>query len=121
MAAQFQIAVDTVEGRMSSSSKNTVLLTEEDHQAFNVLSIAFQLELHPIGPVERPLFSQIVLSAWNMERANRLEAILAASRGIDPLVDGANAKALKRMGLVSEGFSPAEMRDRPHKTTHFVT
>lgn len=99
MAAQVQIAVDTVEGSMSSSSKNTVLLTDEDHQAFNVLSIASQLELHPTGPVERPLFSQIVLAAWNMERANRLEATLAASSGVDPLVDGANAKTLDRIAI----------------------
>ena len=77
-------------------AKQAVLLTEEDHQAFEALTVAFRFELHPAGPVERALYTQIVLAAWNIERANRLEAALAVD-GIDPLLSEANEKTLARI------------------------
>ena len=77
-------------------AKQAVLLTDEDQQAFEALTVAFRFELHPAGPVERALYTQIVLAAWNIERANRLEAALAVD-GVDPLLSEANAKTLKRI------------------------
>ena len=77
-------------------AKQAVLLTEEDHQAFEALTVAFRFELHPAGPVERALYTQIVLAAWNIERANRLEAALA-DNGVDPLLSDANEKTLSRI------------------------
>ena len=77
-------------------AKQAVLLTEEDHRAFESLTVAFRFELHPAGPVERALYSQIVLAAWNIERANRLEAGLAAD-GVDPLLSETNEKTLNRI------------------------
>ncbi len=79
-------------------AKQAVLLTEEYHQAFEALTVAFRFELHPAGPVERALYTQILLAAWNIERANRLEASLAAN-GIDPLVAEANVKTLDRIAV----------------------
>ena len=100
MDTQVQIAVNTAGGNATLfPSKQAVLLSAEDHQAFDALSTAFRLELHPTGPVERAIFSQIVLAAWNIERTNRLEAALAASGGIDPLLHDANAKTLDRIAI----------------------
>ena len=88
---------------------SAVLLTEEERQAFDALCFAFRLELHPTGPVERALFNQIALAAWNIERANRLEAALAAADGIDPLLSAANEKTLDRI---------ANLRMRAERTFH---
>ena len=86
--AQFSTGLTTPEGKASSAANATklgfhakyaVLLTEEDHQAFDGLSTAFRFELHPTGPIERAIHGQITLAAWNIERANRLEAALAAA------------------------------------------
>ena len=89
-------------------AKQAVLITEEDHRAFESLTVAFRFELHPAGPVERALYSQIVLAAWNIERANRLEAGLAAD-GADPLLSDANEKTLNRI---------ATFRMRAERTFH---
>ncbi len=103
--AQLSTGPITPEGKAHSAinaiklgfyAKQAVLLTEEDHQAFEALTVAFRFELHPAGPVERALYTQIVLAAWNIERANRLEADLAVD-GIDPLLSEANEKALNRI------------------------
>ena len=77
-------------------AKQAVLLTPEDHQAFEALTVAFRFELHPAGPIERALYTQILLAAWNIERANRLEAALAAD-GIDPLLSSHHEKTLDRI------------------------
>ena len=89
-------------------AKQAVLLTEEDHQAFEALTVAFRFELHPAGPVERALYSQIVLASWNIERANRLEAALGTD-GLDPLLSDANEKTLNRI---------ATYRMRAERTFH---
>ncbi len=118
MSTQAQIAHTSFEGMTHSSanaktvschSPYAVLLTEEDHQVFSALRFAFRLELHPAGPVELALFHQIVLAAWNIERANRLEADLAAADGIDPLLSDGNAKTLHRI---------ATFRMRAERTFH---
>lgn len=92
----------------ASAGKQAVLLTAEDHQAFDALATAFRFELHPAGPVERALYNQIVLAAWNIERTHRLEAGLAAG-GIDPLLSETNAKTLERI---------ASCRMRSERTFH---
>ena len=77
-------------------TQQAVLLTPEDHQAFNALAIAFRAELHPIGPVEHAFCTQIVLAVWNLERANRLEAALASTNATDPLL-APDTKTLDRI------------------------
>ena len=93
--SQLSTGPRTPEGKAASSSNSTklglyakqaVLLTPEDHADFQALDSAYAYELRPYSPVERTLFSQVVLAAWNIERANRLEAQLAATLGIDPLL-----------------------------------
>ena len=93
--AQFSTGPTTPEGKAASSqnatklglyAKQAVLLTPQDHAEFQALESAYAYELRPYTPVERTLFSQIVLAAWNIERTNRLEAQLAATLGIDPLL-----------------------------------
>ena len=115
--AQLSTGPITPEGKANSATnaaklgfyaKQAVLLTEDDHQAFEALTVAFRFELHPGGPVERALYTQIVISAWNIERANRLEAILAVD-GIDPLLSDSNEKTLNRI---------ATYRMRAERTFH---
>ena len=116
--AQLSTGPVTPEGKACSAAnatklgfhaKQAVLLTEEDHQAFDALSTAFRFELHPTGPIERVLHAQITLAAWNIERANRLEAALATTTGIDPLLSDANEKSLNRI---------ATCRMRAERTFH---
>ena len=83
-------------GKLGFYAKQDVLLTEDDHQAFEALTVAFRFYLHPAGPVERALYTQIIIAAWNIERADHLEAALAAD-GIDPLRSEVNAKTLNRI------------------------
>ena len=115
--AQLSTGPITPEGKARSAgnatklgfyAKQAVLLTEEDHQAFENLTVAFRFELHPAGPVERALYTQIVLAAWNIERANRLEAAFAAD-GIDPLLSDSHEKTLNRI---------ATYRMRAERTFH---
>ena len=115
--AQLSTGLITPEGKVRSAinatklgfyAKQAVLLTEEDHQAFEALTVAFRFELHPAGPVERALYTQIVVAAWNIERANHLEAAFAVD-GIDPLLSEANAKTLDRI---------ATYRMRAERTFH---
>ena len=115
--AQLSTGPITSEGKARSAinatklgfyAKQAVLLTEEDVQAFEALTVAFRFELHPAGPVERALYSQIVLAAWNIERVNRLEAALAAD-GVDPLLSDTNEKTLNRI---------ANYRMRAERTFH---
>ena len=93
--AQLSTGPTTPKGKAASSSnaiklglyaKQAVLLTPEDHAEFQALESAYSYELRPYTPVEQTLFSQIVLAAWNIQRANRLEAQLAITLGIDPLL-----------------------------------
>ena len=66
--AQLSTGPTTPEGKARSAANSTklgfhakqaVLLTEDDHQAFDALSTAFRFELHPTGPIERALHSLI--------------------------------------------------------------
>ena len=93
--AQFSTGPTTAEGKARSSAnatklglyaKQAVLLTAEDHQEFATLTATYEYELSPRTPVERTIFTQLVLAAWNIQRANCLEAGLAAAEGIDPLL-----------------------------------
>ena len=110
MTTEAQIAANTATNatKLGFYAKQAVLLTAEDQQAFEALTVAFRFEVHPAGPVERALCTQIVLAAWNIERANRLEAALAVD-GIDPLLSEANEKTLNRI---------ANCRMRAERTFH---
>ena len=93
--AQLSTGPVTSEGKARSSANSTklglyakqaVLLTPEDQQEFQSLSNTYEYELRPRTPVQFTLFTQLVLAAWNILRANRLEAELAAAEGVDPLL-----------------------------------
>ena len=93
--SQLSTGPRTPEGKARSSAnatklglyaKQAVLLTEADHQEFDALTATYQYELSPNTPVEFTIFTQLLLAAWNIQRANRLEADLAAAEGIDPLL-----------------------------------
>ena len=116
--AQLSTGPNTPDGKTRSAANSTklgfhakfaVLLTEEDYQAFDALSTAFRFELHPTGPIERAFHGQIVLAAWNIERANRLEADLATTTGVDPLLSDPTEKTLNRI---------ASYRMRAERTFH---
>ena len=70
---------------------------------------AYAYELRPFTPVERTLFSQVVLAAWNIQRANRLEAGLATTLGVDPLLS--EDKTLSRI-TAARGSAAANARHR---------
>ena len=93
--AQLSTGPRTPEGKANSAANSTklglyakqaVLLTAEDQQEFATLTAAYEYELRPYTPVERTIFAQLVLAAWNVQRANRLEAALAITEGVDPLL-----------------------------------
>ena len=93
--AQLSTGPTTPEGKARSSAnatklglyaKQAVLLTPEDHQEFQSLTNTYEYELRPRTPVQFTLFTQLVLAAWNIMRSNRIEAELAATEGIDPLL-----------------------------------
>ncbi len=93
--AQLSTGPRTPEGKAHSAANSTklglyakqaVLLPAEDHQEFATLTAAYEYELRPYTPVERTIFAQLVLAAWNIQRANRLEAELATTEGVDPLL-----------------------------------
>ena len=99
--AQLSTGPSTPEGKAHSAANSTklglyaaqaVLLTDDDRQEFAVLESAYACELRPSTPVQQTLFSLLVLAAWNIQRANRLEAALAVAEGIDPLLSESNHK-----------------------------
>ncbi len=45
-------------------------------------------------PSEQTQFKQLILAAWNIDRCHRLEAELALTTGIDPLIDETQSKTL---------------------------
>ena len=67
-------------------SKQAVLLTDDDHMEFDALIEAYAIDLQPQTAIEETLFHQIGLAAWNLQRANCLEANLALTEGADPLL-----------------------------------
>ena len=102
--AQFSTGPRTPAGKAASAANSTklglyakqaVLLTEKDHAEFATLESAYAYELRPYTPVEQTLFAQVVLAAWNIQRANRLESELATTLGVDPLLS--DDPALKRI------------------------
>ena len=93
--AQHSTGPITAAGKAHSASNSTklglyakqaVLLTDEDRTAFAALNSSFHNELTPGTAIEHTFFAQIILAAWNLQRANRLEAELALSEGVDPLL-----------------------------------
>ena len=77
-------------------ASQAVLLTADDRAEFEDLASTYEYELRPSMPVERTLFGQLVLAAWNMQRTNRLEAALATD-GTDPLLSESHEKTLARI------------------------
>ena len=104
--AQLSTGPRTAEGKTASAanatqhgfySKNAVLLNELEHSQFQSLRNSYVYVFHPADIVEVTLLDQLVLAAWNLERANRLEAELANSEGIDPILSETNAKTFDRI------------------------
>ena len=96
----------TPDGKTASSTnatkhgffaKHAVLLNELEHSQFESLRNSFVYEFNPANIVEVTLLDQLVLAAWNIERANRLEAELANTDGIDPLLSETSSKTLDRI------------------------
>jgi hypothetical protein len=78
----------TPEG-LAASSKNafkhglrsrSVLLPEEDPDAFHELLASLHIEHQPVGAHEQYPVRQMVVSQWRMDRLQRIEAGLLASR-----------------------------------------
>ena len=93
--AQHSTGPTTFEGKARSAenarkfgfySKQAVLLTDEDHFHFDCICETFEFDLQPQTTVEYTLVELIILATWNVQRANRLEAKLALTEGVDPLL-----------------------------------
>ena len=67
-------------------AKQAVLLTDDDHFHFDCICETFEFDLQPKTTVQHTLFNQIVLAAWNIQRSNYVEAQLAITEGMDPLL-----------------------------------
>ena len=78
-----------------SLAQQAVLLSKEDHLNFNALCSSFLSDIQPRDAVERTIVSLIVLASWNLRRADRAEAQLAASTKQDPLLS--DSKILDRI------------------------
>ena len=114
--AQLSTGPRTLEGKTASAAnatklglyaKQAVLITPQDHTDYEALESAYAFELRPYTPVEKTLFSQVVLAAWNIQRANRLEAELATTLGADPILT--EDKTLARINAA---------RNRAERTFH---
>ena len=93
--AQHSTGPTTFEGKARSAenarkfgfySKQAVLLTDEDHFHFDCICETFEFDLQPQTTVEHTLVELIILATWNIQRSNRVEAKLARSEGVDPLL-----------------------------------
>ncbi len=93
--AQHSTGPTTAQGKVRSAvnatkygfyAKQAVLLTEVDRLDFDALVQSYKLQLHPHGPIEETLFNQIILAVWNLQRVNEIEAALALTDGLDPLL-----------------------------------
>ena len=104
--AQSSTGPRTPEGKAASTPNATkhgfygnhaVLLNDEERTQFESLRNSYVYALNPTNIVEVALLDLLVLAAWNIERTNRLEAELANSEGMDPLLSETNAKTLDRI------------------------
>ncbi len=104
--AQSSTGPRTAEGKSVVSQNATkhgltasypVIRTPEEQTQFDEMSVAFLEELRPYTPSEQTQFKQLVLAAWNIDRCHRLEAELALTTGIDPLIDETQSKTLARI------------------------
>ncbi len=93
--AQHSSGPVTAEGKARSAANSlklglyaeqAVLLSDDDRTAFATLEQSYKSELLAESAIELTLFGFIVLAAWNIQRAGRLEAHLARTEGIDPLL-----------------------------------
>ena len=93
--AQHSTGPTTAQGKVRSAAnatkhgfyaKQAVLLTESDHRDFDALVDSYMVGLSPLAPVEETLFNQIILAVWNLQRVNGIEANLALTDGLDPLL-----------------------------------
>ncbi len=93
MASAAQVTPNTA--KYGFYSRQAVLLTDDDHLEFQALTESYQSELRPQTAIQETLFTQIILALWNLRRSNRLEASLALSQGVDPLLS--TSKILDRI------------------------
>ena len=104
--AQSSTGPRTTEGKAASSAnatkhgfygKHAVLLNDQERTQFESLRNSYVYVLNPTNIVEVALLDLLVLAAWNIERTNRLEAEIANTEGIDPLLSETSAKTLDRI------------------------
>ena len=68
------------------AANHAVLLNDAERTQFESLRNSYVYALNPTNIVEVALLDLLVLAAWNIERSNRLEAEMANTEGIDPLL-----------------------------------
>ena len=104
--AQFSTGPTSPEGKSAAAQNSTkhgltatypVIRTPEEQHAFDSLTAALQFELRPITPTDQIIFKHLIHAAWNIDRCHRLEAEIASSSSIDPLLDEDLAKTLARL------------------------
>ena len=102
--AQHSTGPTTAQGKVRSAinatkygfyAKQAVLLTDDDRRDFDALVHSYKIELDPHSPVEETLFNQIILAVWNLQRVNEIEAALALTDNLDPLL--ATSKTIDRI------------------------
>ncbi len=99
--AQSSTGPRTPEGKAASSAnatkhgfygKHAVLLNDQERTQFESLRNSYVYVLNPTNIVEVALLDLLALAAWNIERTNRLEAEIANTEGIDPLLSETSAR-----------------------------
>lgn len=121
--SQLSTGPRTPEGKAASSSNSTklgfyakqaVLLTPEDHADFHADRLRLRLRTPPLFTCRTDAFQPSRLAAWNIERANRLEAQLAANRA-----ERNFHKCLKEL-RASQATRPAPQSNSQNKPNYVV-
>jgi len=107
-AGKARVALNAVKHGLST--RNLVLLEDEDAAAFAAFEAATRRELAPVGEFQAELVGRIVSAAWRAQRADRLEAALMGHYLPDtPPIDERERQAAFGLGLIRDGNGPRSL------------
>ncbi|MBI4902748.1 MAG: hypothetical protein HY820_03885 [Acidobacteria bacterium] len=86
------------------------LVAEDQQDKFTRLQDGLRVFLNPHGPVQMLLFTQVLASAWNLERCNLAQADLFLESGIDPFLDDKNEPKYDRINKYHKQYEASLYR-----------
>lgn len=89
-----------VNARTHGLTGRTLIVHDDEREAFDQLVTALHNDLKPHGALEDQLFDQVLQSSWNLRRMSRNEAgLIDADLPEDPALVESNAKRLQLLDL----------------------